>query len=361
MHTDVIIVGKGIAALVLAFLLRQKGISPVILDRKAKVKSLDLAETLPPSALPLLHQLGLYSLFEKHSFRKTYGYHSLWGNDRITDHNFYFQHPFKHGLKINKHSLLTELEKSFKGSILYYDKQLEVQEKATGFKLTDHKSVDRKTKVLIDATGRNRAILKKLQIPILETDSQLAFTCHLPRKKHPKLKHAVFVEAFEHGWGLVSGLGTEHNVVSVFSHQQSPIFRQASDYNNWKTILQSTTYLQYFLEDIPGIKVKGMQANSSRPERMAGTNWLAVGDAALAFDPLCSHGISNAIYTAMQAATAIEQRLNNSPAFQTYHTTLTQIFDAYLASRTGLYRQEKRWSDTPYWKCNHQSDFTQIT
>src|SRR5207245_744542 len=47
-------------------------------------------------------------------------------------------------------------------------------------------------------------------------------------------------------------------------------------------------------------------ANSSRLDRLAGKNWLAVGDAAMAFDPLSSQGVYNALMSGLLAAQATE-------------------------------------------------------
>lgn len=355
MQTDVVIVGKGIAAMVLSFLLKQKGVDHILIDRKAKVKPLGLAETLPPSALPLLHKLGLYNLFEKNSTRKTYGYHSLWGSDRRIDHNFYFHHPFKHGLKINKYALLNELKEINQSPGFDFEKQFELQKIEQGFKVTFKQDEVEKTiqaKIIIDATGRSRAVLKMLEIPNLDFDKNLAFTCHLPKKKHPDLKHDVFVESFNHGWGLVSGLGEAQNVVSIFTHQKSPVFKTVSSFENWKNILSETKYLKHHLSDDNSFKVVGKLANSSMPEKVAGTDWLAIGDAALAFDPLCSHGISNAIYTAMIASKAIFDKLNHDDQkeMQNYNKKLRDIFNAYLISKDKIYQQETRWKDMPFWK-----------
>ncbi len=247
MTTDIVIVGKGIAALVLAFLLKQKGIRYVILDRKAKVKPFGLAETLPPSALPLLQKIGLLSLFETNSIRKTYGYHSLWGSDTVVDHNFYFQNPFKHGLKIDKKRILDQLEQSSPNSIIEYEHHLKLQKVNDGIDLTFRQNgvaSNLQAKIVVDATGRNRAVLNLLDVPTVQYDGTLAFSCHLPKKKHPRLKHDVFVESFKEGWGLVSGNGDAQNVVSIFTHSKSPIFSTVGNYQNWKTILKNTQYLK---------------------------------------------------------------------------------------------------------------------
>ena len=80
-HTEVVIFGKGIAGLILSFLLSRNNIKHVIIDRSGEVKTFGYGETLPPSALPLLPRLGLLQLFEENSYRKTFGYHSCWGSD----------------------------------------------------------------------------------------------------------------------------------------------------------------------------------------------------------------------------------------------------------------------------------------
>ncbi len=348
MITEVVIVGKGMAALVLAYLLKQEGINYVLLDRKTRVKAFDLAETLPPSALPLLQSIGLLELFEKHSIRKTYGYHSLWGTDRLANHNFYFHHPYKYGLKIDKRNLLADLEQKTGSKNIPYEYLIQLKKEAGEFQIVYQQNGIKntlQTPIIVDATGRSRAVLKLLNIPSIDYDGTLSFTCHLARKKHPDLKHDVLVESFKEGWGLVSGLKKTQNVISIFTHRESPIFHSVSSFQNWKTILKETKYLKHFLSDDSTLKVKGKQANSSRPQKIAGTGWLAIGDAALAFDPLCSHGISNAIYTAKKAAAAIVRKTD----FTDYDKSLQDIFHTYLKSKEHIYRQEKRWQNEAFW------------
>ncbi|MEM9821349.1 MAG: FAD-dependent monooxygenase [Bacteroidota bacterium] len=355
MTTDIVIVGKGIAALVLATLLQRGGHDFVLLDRQAKVKAFDLAETLPPSALPLLQNIGLLQLFQQHCIRKTNGYHSVWGSERLKDHNFYFHRPFRHGLKVHKARLLEQLEKQGQFRTFTYKHLLEVQSTQEGAQLTyQYKGKVRQLKahVLIDATGRNRALLKWLNISTLDYDTSCAFSVHLPRKRHPRIKHDVFVESFQEGWGLISGLNEAQNILSIYTNAQSPIFRKASAYPNWPNILQNTQYLKYFLVEDPTIKVRGKKSNSSKPQQIAGQNWLAVGDAALAFDPLSSHGISNALYTAMCADQLIPLHLQNPATnpFKEYAQSMEEIFRAYLKSKRMLYQSEGRWSDAPFWE-----------
>jgi flavin-dependent dehydrogenase len=352
-NTEVIILGKGIAGLTLAYLLKQQQIDYVIVDRFEDRKQFAYGETLPPSAMPLLYKLGLLALFEENSYRKTYGYHSCWGSDRVTDINFYHHNPYKHGLKIDKQKILHALEETTQAEVISYKKSFEVLWDDTSISgLVLDTNIQINGNYFVDATGRNRALLKKLQISSVAYDNLLSFSCHLSKVKHPKLVHGVCVESFEYGWGIVSALNEDQNVASIFTTKESAIHKELTQYSLWKKTLASTKYLKDFLTDEVDSKVMGGNSNSSKPQKIAEHNWLALGDAAIAFDPLSSHGITNALYTAMIAADTIKSSIEKkqSDAIENYNDTLHKIFDQYLQSKNRLYVGETRWKEAPFWK-----------
>lgn len=348
MTTQVIIIGKGLAGLALSFLLSKKQIPHVVLGRKEKGPLLALGETLPPSALPLLQSTGLLSVFEKTALRKTTGYHSCWGSPITTDHNFYFNRPIQHGLKLNKASLLLALEEMQQLHVDHFERSISTTiEDCPRVVLDGEKTIE--SQLIVDATGRKRQLCKSLGIGQIEEDELMAFSCHQKLVKLPRLPHGVFVEPFEKGWGIVSQLSDEQQVMTLFTHKGEAA--SFSDFANWKDILENTVHLKEFLDDRPPHKVIGAKANTSRPIQCAGANWLAIGDAAMAFDPLSSHGITSAVYTASQAAKAIESRLDDaaSPAFMDYDVQLKKIYAAYYEQKLQLYRQETRWKDSGFW------------
>ncbi|WP_438423825.1 NAD(P)/FAD-dependent oxidoreductase [Aquimarina macrocephali] len=355
MNTDVIIVGKGIAGLVLSLLLKRKGIQHLVLDRKSKKKHFALAETLPPSSMPLLQSLGLIKIFEKNAIRKTYGYHSMWGNTRILNNNFFSQLSYKNGLKIDKQAIVEDLEQLCNENVISYDKMLNMiiskEEVIVEVESNNQKEIIT-AKMIIDATGRNRAILKKLNIPIRLYDNLISFSCHLPRIEHPKLTYDVFVESFEDGWGIVSGLDEKTNVLSIFTNRENLVQLKLRDYSDWQSVLSKTTLLKDFLVEQSEVKIIGSDANSSIANYLSGENWLAVGDAALSFDPLSSHGIANAIYTVREASDAIESYIltGDRKGFVMYSKTLFSIFDSYYMVKNELYRSESRWMESSFWK-----------
>jgi len=360
--TEVIIVGRGIAGLVLSWLLDRQGIEHIVLGRKEERRVFSLGETLPPSAIPLLSSLGLKEIFEELSIRKTKGYHSIWGSEKVTDHHFNFQDPTTHGLKLDKSEIMRYFEGLQREKLMYFTKIHKVQssnEKGVCLDIeTEQEEKTLRSKYIIDATGRNRAVLKSLNIQSKRYDQLTAYSCHLPSVKYDQLPYGVISEAFEQGWGIVSDIINEQNVLTLFTESSNPQQSQFRDYKQWKALLLGTKALKYFLTAYSDdVKIVGADASSSMPSSVAGENWLAIGDAAMAFDPLSSHGITNVLYTANKASELLLEVLQNGRTsdFHLYDISIKKIFEGYQMAKTQLYREEKRWSDHIFWKNMHQT------
>lgn len=92
-------------------------------------------------------------------------------------------------------------------------------------------------------------------------------------------------------------------------------------------------------------------ANSVVLAPACGPDWLAVGDAALSFDPLSSQGLFNALYTGLAGAEAVQRHLLGAgDALAGYQSALGRIRDAYLTHLDAWYGQETRWPDSPFWQ-----------
>lgn len=348
--TDVIILGSGISGLVLSTLLTRGKISHVILDRIQKQKPMALAETLPPSAMGLLEELDLISVFTQTAVKKTYGYHALWGSSQLQTVDFFYSNPYKYGLKLNKQATLDSLREKVAKSICSYHQlnTIEFSEKEVLVKISQQNGETIiEGKWIIDATGRNRALLNVLKIPVQEYDDLMAFSCHLPITKHHSLIHEVYTESFAHGWGIVSALSEDKQVMTLFTRKSNGMHQELTQYDYWKTILADTHYLKDFLAEKAPDQIIGKKANSSASTSFSGSNWIAIGDAAFTFDPLSSHGITNAVYTAKKAFDLISTSAYNSSQHQ---NDLKAIFKAYLNSKNGMYQSETRWREEDFWK-----------
>jgi flavin-dependent dehydrogenase len=91
-------------------------------------------------------------------------------------------------------------------------------------------------------------------------------------------------------------------------------------------------------------------AVSSVRERVAGKNWVVVGDAGRSFDPLSSQGIVSAIRSGIDAAkTVLRTAKSNSAHIEEYEAKNRQAFAEYLIAHRKFYGVETRWPDSEFW------------
>ncbi|GGB84572.1 alkylhalidase-like protein [Marinobacterium zhoushanense] len=98
-------------------------------------------------------------------------------------------------------------------------------------------------------------------------------------------------------------------------------------------------------------------ARTSTPvlcEHSAGDNWLRVGDAAMAVDPLSGNGIFQALSSALQAPAVINtlirhpERAALAKAF--HETRIEQLFYRFARIGRDFYDQESQWPEHPFWR-----------
>ena len=78
---------------------------------------------------------------------------------------------------------------------------------------------------------------------------------------------------------------------------------------------------------------------------------LAVGDAAMSFDPLSSDGISKGLEWGRKAAAlAAAFCRGDRLAAPAYRQALNEVFSDYLATRHRYYTAERRWPQAPFWR-----------
>lgn len=81
-----------------------------------------------------------------------------------------------------------------------------------------------------------------------------------------------------------------------------------------------------------------VNADGSILDKVCGKNWLAVGDAAMTYDPIASHGLMMSMVSARDAAQAIIARSQGQQtAFEQYAQRLYQSFMEYSNLRQGFY------------------------
>ena len=99
--------------------------------------------------------------------------------------------------------------------------------------------------------------------------------------------------------------------------------------------------------------LQATKAGLSKANQVIGSNWLAVGDAALALDPLSSQGMFFALYSGIRGAETILKSKNTNQDFNqlliAYQNKIDQVFEANQISRRYYYTSETRFISHPFW------------
>ena len=125
----------------------------------------------------------------------------------------------------------------------------------------------------------------------------------------------------------------------------------------WRDQLQQSTHTRSRIgRSALGASPRVVAACSSRSPIVTADGWVAVGDAAAAFDPLSSLGVAWALESGLMAAAAIDGRLRGRPdgiRSGVMCATSSRGFIRYLEMRADYYGRERRWPDSPFWRRRH--------
>jgi len=92
--------------------------------------------------------------------------------------------------------------------------------------------------------------------------------------------------------------------------------------------------------------------------QVCGDNWIRVGDAAMAVDPLSGNGIFQSLSSALQAPTVINTLLrkpDRAVLAQLFHQQrVEQLFLRFARIGRDFYIEEQRWQEQPFWFVRRQ-------
>jgi len=92
--------------------------------------------------------------------------------------------------------------------------------------------------------------------------------------------------------------------------------------------------------------------------QVCGDNWIRVGDAAMAVDPLSGNGIFQSLSSALQAPTVINTLLRKPEraalARRFHQQRVEQLFLRFARIGRDFYADEQRWLGQPFWQARRQ-------
>ncbi len=364
--TEILIIGGGIAGCIAAISLADS-FKVTVVDKLA-LPADKVGESLAPAAQRILNKLQLLPDEEtqKSLFINNLGMQSYWGNDsvQIVDH---LRNPdgFPKSLDRKKFEIYLRDKAIEKGvtccwGLRFFNSVFENNLWKITCKSDDLKN--RTTTIfnadfVIDATGRSAHFAKSLQIKRTSLDTLISCWITLPNKEENAMSTIV---SDKNGWWYTAVLPNNQRVLSYQTDAdlfEKSIFKNIDSF--LELIKKNKRIYSYVEKAIDQLQFHGtVSANSTKLDKVAGKQWLALGDAAISFDPLSSQGMFNAMACAMQV-TELLKHFNFIKEYdiakvyrfsEMYTSQINSIWKHYVKHKDLLYGAESRWKDAAFWK-----------
>lgn len=359
-RADIAVLGAGPAGIAAALALNQSGLN-VCLIGEAVGNGPKVGEFLPASILRLFRTLDLGRL-EEVSGADTYlecnGKKSAWGSEAWAYRDS-LRDPEGGGWHILRHRFEQELLELAKGRKVTFHqaKLMEVSDNGAEYRVHaagKNGEITVQCPRLIDATGRKAWLVRRIASAPRKRNTQMAVVgwFHDPDQT---IERVTQVKSVRNGWWYTAPLPGQQRVVAFHGlpDSVSRFFRQPDDFLSQAR----RDGLEDSLTD--WVKMTGSlqscDASVGLSQNVAGKRWIAVGDAALCFDPLSSQGLHFAFYSAIKARDAIckaihaEDERDAYQASELYCTQISDVFASNQRTRFLFYNQESRYRDAPYW------------
>jgi 2-polyprenyl-6-methoxyphenol hydroxylase-like FAD-dependent oxidoreductase len=355
---DVAVLGGGPAGAAMALGLVKRGCSTVVVER-SDYRNVRIGETLTPAVRPLLVSLGIWDRFLAEGHSPSFNIRSAWGGDHLHDNNSIFN-PHGAGWRVDRARFDAMLARCAErlGALVYRKARLLSCEKdKSGNWKIEIAHGDRRrcvsTRFIVDATGRASYAARKQGARRLTWDHLIgvvSFFCLTSDESG--LDSSTLIEAAEDGWWYSAALPDSRLVVTYMTDADLYARGRKGSTEYWLQQLQRTTHTRSRVESY--VHSSGpfiFPANSSRLDLVADRNWLAIGDAAMAFDPLSGQGVFRALQSALRAAELIEiDSVGDNVALRNYAGAVEKNFERYCSMRRKLYAGEQRWPQSLFWQ-----------
>jgi flavin-dependent dehydrogenase len=324
-----------------------------VVERNAE-PSPRIGESLPAAARRLLRDMGLLESFLAEGHAPCYGNRSVWGDARPqeTDSLRDPDGPGWHLDRVRFERWLREAAVARGAEIIAPATVERIERDGDGW-LVETSAGAIRASAIIDAAGRAAPIARRLGAQT-RVDDRLICGWVYGRDEGRGSRGLTYVEATEHGWWYTAPMPAGRRVLAFHTDADLPAAHVARDRDALVQAARLVRELGGWLDDAGFVaeEVSGFTAaHSSTLEPCAGDGFLAAGDAALAFDPLSSQGLLNALFTGLAAAEAADSHLRgDGEALARYRDTIAGIAGAYRRHLVLFYGEERRWSSAPFWQ-----------
>jgi flavin-dependent dehydrogenase len=357
---EVVILGGGPAGCATALALVQHRINSILIVEAGSYETVRIGESIPPDCRLLLEKLGVWGDFLDERHEPCLGSCSSWGEDAVGYNDFLFN-PHGNGWHLDRRRFDSFLARraARSGARLrvgtMFDSARRTGEESFELRLATGEGVPHtvRTRFVVDATGSHSRFARSRGARQLFHDRLSYVAAFLEMPASTSFSRLTLLEAVDYGWWYAARLPCDRLAVGVASDPE--IIKQAALHTkeSWLAHLRETRHLSSRLAD--SVFIDNSMVVRTAPsfvlDNTCGSNWLAVGDAASAYDPISSQGIYKALLNGLKAAEAIATRLEgDTSGLGNYNASIATQFADYLKNRNYFYGLEQRWPSSPFWR-----------
>ncbi|MBZ6078985.1 glycine oxidase maturase GoxB [Microvirga puerhi] len=353
----VAVLGGGIAGAAACITLAAAGLRPLWIAPLGRGGDKP-GEHLAPAAWPLLSKLGSSDLVARSYHRPAGITFSSWGSDHLAE-----RHSMVHleGPATVLNRMRFEADLADRALNLDVERisapvaQVSRQDDVWHLQVGDTRL---RTFFLLDATGRT-AFVARSRASRFRADRLAALVGFLEQDPQAEVvpTRATLVEATASGWWYVTLLADDRLALNHYTDPDLIPFGSSKAQALLDRLSQETRYVGRWIDEA-GFRfvtpIKATSAGTTWVAPAAGIGWAAIGDAAAAFDPLSSHGMTTALWTAIAGAEASVAALSGDlRPLAAYATKVATGVQEFLSSQREIYRREQRFLNEPFWKRRH--------
>jgi flavin-dependent dehydrogenase len=341
---DVVIAGAGPAGLVAASRLARAGAQVAVID-KTQHAGTKIGECLPGAASRLLIHLQLPPLNDG-AHRLIHGASSLWAG--TLENRDFISEPDGAGYRIDRRQFERNLERAalksgarrIAGLIRGFQRC-----RRSGWRIDTGAEV-LTTSFLVDATGRHRAIARHLGATACKGVPLVAlWAIGSPVAVERDATDRTLIETMDDGWWYGAYL-PNRRPLAIWHTSAATARDMLTRPEHWQRALAATKLLSQHIDPtfFRNSRLTAENARHSQSIPALGDGWASCGDAALAFDPIASQGIFNALASAdMLTRSLCSNRLHD------YAHRLSTIADIYHRRRNSFYQDGARHHRGGFW------------
>lgn len=343
-----LVAGGGPAGSAAALDLSRRGLSVALIEQD-RYETLRIGETLPPMIRQQLTGLGIWERFLACGPLESYGIQTAWEAPEPR-HQDFLHNPYGCGWHVDRarfDAMLASAAAEAGAELVVSARVGSCHRRANGQWLLEAARggtiLSLSGRMLVDATGRKALLAARRGSRAQVADRLIGAVTF---SESAETTGWTLIEAVEDGWWYSAPIPGARMV-----------FAYMTDSGLWKSRvcgdlleLAPLTYERAGRRSVrPPFQIVSAASVVRRP--VAGLDWMAIGDAALAFDPLSGQGVVKSIETGTRAASAIARYFEgNSNALAEYEGWVNETYQSYLSARSQFYRSVLRWPRSRFWR-----------